>query len=47
MMTSKKKKTNRQLERDLKKGKISYRIRIEEDLEKENEIKEYNENKKI
>ena len=45
--TTKKKKPNRLIERDLKRGKKSYRLRIKEDLEVEKELKEYNANTKI
>ena len=44
---SKKKKPNRLMERDLKRGKKSYRLRINEDLEVDKELKEYNANTKI
>ena len=44
---TKKKKPNRQLERDLKIGKRSYRLRIANDMEVEKELKEYNANTKI
>ena len=43
---TKKKKPNRQLERDLKIGKRSYRLRINEELEIKKEIIEYA-NKKV
>lgn len=40
-LTTKKKKPNRQLERELKEGKKSYRIRIVDDMEVKKEIIEY------
>ena len=45
--TTKKKKPNRLFERDLKRGKKSYRLRIANDIEVEKELKEYNANTKV
>ena len=45
--TTKKKKPNRLIERDLKRGKKSYRLRIANDMEVEKELKEYNATTKI
>lgn len=44
---TKKKKHNRLIERDLKRGKKSYRLRIANDMEVEKELKEYNATTKI
>lgn len=40
--TTKKKKPNRLIERDLKRGKKSYRLRIANDMEVEKELKDFN-----
>jgi len=38
---TKKKKPNRQLERELKQGKRSYRLRLDEEVLNKKEIKDY------
>ena len=46
--TSKKTQKNfRQKENDLQKGKLRYQVRLQEDKEKQLEVKEYNDSRKI